>query len=194
MEGLNPQVKRKILSDNPGRFYRILKHHSLPKGHYSFWEPLNSSLDLVFARPATIRRPSGKARIIISRRTGKMKTKHDLLQLGFSIAGIWQLYQRRKSGVGAQLDCFQQDRVIYAFVLNDECKYIGICDDPGTTLADRMSRYEGKVGSGTNERICDLIQASLASGHRIEIMALKPDASLEFAKLKVDLVRGWKSR
>jgi hypothetical protein len=29
MEGLTPQVKRKILSDNPRRFYGDLKHHSL---------------------------------------------------------------------------------------------------------------------------------------------------------------------
>jgi hypothetical protein len=39
--GLNLQVKRKILSDNPRRFYKNLKHHSLPQKNYFFLERLN---------------------------------------------------------------------------------------------------------------------------------------------------------
>ena len=53
-----------------------------------------------------------------------------------------------------------------------------------------MGRYENKVGGSTNKRICELIQQSLATGRSVEIMALKPEASFEFAELKVDLVKG----
>jgi len=41
MEGLNPQVKRKILSDNPRRFYLDLNHPSLLKRYYFSWDRLN---------------------------------------------------------------------------------------------------------------------------------------------------------
>jgi len=119
-----------------------------------------------------------------------MKSKLDLLQLGFSNAGAWQLYPRKKSGVQAHLSAYHKERVIYAFLVADECKYIGICENSDTTLADRMGRYENKVGGSTNKRICELIQQSLATGRSVEIMALKPEASFEFAELKVDLVKG----
>jgi hypothetical protein len=36
MEGLNPQVKRKILSDNPSRFYRISSILVCPKDFIFF--------------------------------------------------------------------------------------------------------------------------------------------------------------
>lgn len=119
-----------------------------------------------------------------------MKTKDDLAQLGFSVAGKWQLDQKLKSGVRAALKSFQKERVIYAFVVDNVCKYVGICDDPSTTLVDRIGRYQAMVGAGTNERVCGLIQKVLSAGGTVEIMALKPEASLEFAGLNVDLVKG----
>jgi hypothetical protein len=49
MEDLNPQVKRKILSDYPKRFYEF-EASQFAQRHYSFWERLSRSI----TGPATI--------------------------------------------------------------------------------------------------------------------------------------------
>ena len=51
MEDLNPQVKRKIRSDNPRRFYG---HHSLTKRHQCLWEATEQVFRFATG-PATIR-------------------------------------------------------------------------------------------------------------------------------------------
>jgi len=121
---------------------------------------------------------------------GDMKTKDDLHRLGFSIAGTWSLDQKIKSGVRPKLVAFQKERVIYAFLVERVCKYIGICDASDTILADRVGQYEGMVGGRTTKRICGFIKDALSSGRTVEIMAIKPQASIEFEGLHVDLVRG----
>ncbi len=45
MEGLNPRQTENSFRQSQ-TILRDLKHHSLPKRHYSFWEQLSRSLDL----------------------------------------------------------------------------------------------------------------------------------------------------
>jgi len=69
-------------------------------------------------------------------------------------------------------------------------KYIGICDNTNTTLKDRMSRYKGMAGSGTNERIAIKIKECLEKGKRAAIIVLNPEMELHYKSLKIDLVKG----
>ncbi len=82
------------------------------------------------------------------------------------------------------------DRVIYAFSVDSEVKYIGICESIYTTLKDRMSRYQGMIGNGTNLKIALCIKDCLRHGKTVEILAWKPDTKIEFKGLKIDLVKG----
>ena len=114
----------------------------------------------------------------------------DLEGFGFDEVGQWRLRASVKSGVTFRLDRYQNDRVIYAFVVDGNPKYVGICDKSTTTLKDRMSRYRGRVGGGTNERIASAIRGELERGSTVKILALRPHRSIQYSDLYVDLVKG----
>jgi hypothetical protein len=119
-----------------------------------------------------------------------MISRKDLFELGFMKVGQWILDQSLKSGVRFTLTAFIDDRVIYAFAVDDDLKYIGVCDKTSTTLGDRMSRYQGMAGAGTNKRIVEKIRKVLLGGSSVEILALKPDRNIRFGNLEVDFVKG----
>jgi len=113
-----------------------------------------------------------------------------LEKYGFRPAGSWRPH-KVASGIGYQLDAFVNDRVVYAFVVEDRVMYIGICDKDTTTLKSRMSRYQTRQGSGTNERVAGQIRRCLTAGKAVRIYALRPDGEeCRYKGLNVDLVRG----
>jgi len=114
----------------------------------------------------------------------------DLEDFGFDEVGQWRLRASVKSGVTFRLDRYQNDRVIYAFVVDGNPKYVGICDKSTTTLKDRMSRYRGRVGGSTNKRIADAIRGALQRGATVKILALRPHDSIQYRGLHIDLVKG----
>ena len=109
---------------------------------------------------------------------------------GFVEVGKWKLEERLKSGVAFELYSFKEERVVYAFVIDAEAKYIGVCDNTSTTLKNRMSRYQSLQGAGTNERIANKIKDCLKRGKAVKIFALKPESTLQYKGLNVDLVKG----
>ena len=114
----------------------------------------------------------------------------DLLTYGFSPAGEWVIRDTLKSGISFKLSTFGSDRVVYAFVVNTQHKYIGICEKGTTTLADRMSRYKNQQGAGTNERISIKILQLIREGNSVQIFALRPREDHPYKDLNVDLVKG----
>ena len=88
----------------------------------------------------------------------------ELVRVGFVEAGACTLDPVLKSGVRFTLHRHQADRVIYAFSVGDEVKYIGVCDNTKTCFSDRMSRYQGIMGAGTNKRVVGYIKAALGGG------------------------------
>ena len=101
---------------------------------------------------------------------------------GFVEVGNWQP-GRDKSKIEARLSRFANERAVYAFVVDNEVKYIGICDNPKTTLKKRMGsqRY--------NKCMPDLIRKALEADKVVKIFALVPE-DFEYRGLKVDFVRG----
>jgi len=95
-----------------------------------------------------------------------------------------------KSGITFKLDNFENERVIYAFVVEGEAKYIGVCENSTTTLRDRMGRYKSLQGAETNKRIARKIEDCLGRGKAVKIFALKPESILQYEGLNVDLVKG----
>jgi hypothetical protein len=77
----------------------------------------------------------------------------DLAALGFVEAGTCVPDSVLKSGLRFTIHRHKKDRVIYAFLVDDEVKYIGVCDNTKTCFSDRMSRYQGIMG-GRHERAC----------------------------------------
>ena len=82
----------------------------------------------------------------------------DLRAHGFLPVGHW-MKATVKSGISFNLNACAQDRVVYAFVVDDQPTYIGICEKPTTTLKDRMKRYKYRQGGGTNKRVAGEISA-----------------------------------
>ena len=113
-----------------------------------------------------------------------------LSDYGFVEVGKWKLESGLKSGITFELNNFEKDRVIYAFLVNDEVKYVGICANTVTTLKDRLNRYKMRQGAGTNERIANKIKECLKQGKVVKIFALKPESTLLYRGLKVDLIKG----
>jgi hypothetical protein len=109
---------------------------------------------------------------------------------GFVKVGEWKLEKGLKSGVTFKLHKFERERVVYAFVVHGEVKYVGVCDNTTTTLRDRMSRYRRWQGAGTNKRIAKKIKKCLKQGQSVKIFALKPTSTLQYKGLNVDLVKG----
>jgi len=104
----------------------------------------------------------------------------ELDDYGFVEVGKCELKESLKSGVRFELYDFKGERVIYAFVVNDGVKYVGVCDSTITTLKDRMSRYQGLIGWSTNERIANKIKDCLKREKIVKIFALKSEPSLQY--------------
>ncbi|HFE66730.1 MAG TPA: hypothetical protein ENJ93_05660 [Chloroflexi bacterium] len=114
----------------------------------------------------------------------------DIFTFGFQEVGEWSLDGQLKSGVRFHLKHLCDERVIYAYRVNDAVKYIGICDNTETTLKNRMERYQSRTGAGTNARIAGLIKECLEKGQKVKILAWKPETSPNFKGLQIDLVKG----
>ena len=114
----------------------------------------------------------------------------ELGNYGFVKVGEWRLKKDLKSGITFKLDNFENERVIYAFVVEGEAKYIGVCENSTTTLRDRMGRYKSLQGAGTNERIARKIKDCLGREKAVKMFALKPESILQYEGLNVDLVKG----
>jgi hypothetical protein len=114
----------------------------------------------------------------------------DLLTLGFREVGECNLDKSLRSGVRFHVNRLRNERVIYACTVDGVVKYIGVCDSTKTTLKDRMSRYQGMTGAGTNRRITELIRECLTEGQEVKILAWEPETLLEFKGLQMDLVKG----
>ena len=111
--------------------------------------------------------------------------KYDFVEIG-----EWKLKKGLKSGITFKLNKFEDERVIYAFVVEDKVKYIGVCENSTTTIKDRISRYKSLQGAGTNERIAGKIKDCLKDGRTVRIFALKPKSTLLYKDLKIDLIKG----
>jgi len=109
---------------------------------------------------------------------------------GFVEVGEWKLKEGLRSGITFKLNNFQGERVIYAFVVEGEGKYLGVCENSTTTLRDRMGRYKSLQGAGTNERIARKIKDCLKHGKAVKIFALKPESTLQYKSLNIDLIKG----
>ena len=119
----------------------------------------------------------------------------DLTKLGFKNVGRWELTERYKSGINMILSQYEDQRVIYCFVVDSVLKYIGVVDSYKRTLKNRMVRYRSrtlaqKYKSGTSLEINLKIKECLEKGRAVDICALKPKNNHVYKKLEVDLVRG----
>ena len=63
-----------------------------------------------------------------------------LAELGFQRVGDCVIDKKLKSGVRYVIEKHKNDRVIYAFCVNDELKYFGVCDNTKTCFNERMKR------------------------------------------------------
>ncbi len=114
----------------------------------------------------------------------------DLTVIGFAAVGHWTLSSKTNSGITFKLESHGSERVVYAFVVGDTPKYIGICDRKTTTLKARMGRYRARQGNGANERVARRILECLQRGDSVEILALRPSGQAYYGNLALDLVRG----
>jgi len=113
---------------------------------------------------------------------------------GFVEVGGWELRTKNlKSGIAFKLNRFADERVIYAFVVEGIEKCVGVCDADKQTLKGRMRNYQNLAGEGANERIAREIKTCLVQGKAVKIFALKPEQSIEYKGLDVDLVKGLKN-
>ncbi|WP_286293100.1 hypothetical protein [Methylomarinovum tepidoasis] len=117
----------------------------------------------------------------------------ELEAFGFTEAGYCALDASLKSQVRFRLERLADVRAIYAFVVNDSIRYIGICESEKTTLKDRMGRYQGLVGAGTNERIVGLIKNCLQAGQAVRIFAWIPKVRLRLDGMDVDQIKGFEN-
>jgi hypothetical protein len=107
----------------------------------------------------------------------------------FEPVGECVLDDSLNSDVRFRLDRMKKDRVVYAYSVDGVIKYVGICDSSTTTLGDRMGRYQGLAGGGTNLGIAGKIEDCLMQGKKVLILAWKPDFEVEVGGLKIDLVK-----
>lgn len=113
-----------------------------------------------------------------------------LNKLGFKNIGNWQLTDRIKSGVefNSTHDLLNA-RCIYAFVVNEKVKYVGICEKDTTNLKDRLKRYQHRNGNGQNHRIIEVIKNELTN-REVHIYALSPSGNIDYNGIQIDLVKG----
>lgn len=124
--------------------------------------------------------------------------KAELESYGFVAVGHWRLHPAIKSGITFELTESEQRRAIYAFVVGDEVRYIGICEKDSTTLKARMQRYQSRAGrlrqtpggENTNERNASQIKKCLERREAVLIYALVPQDEILYHALQVDLVKG----
>src|SRR4030042_5332145 len=102
---------------------------------------------------------------------------------GFVEAGEWHPSERHKGKIVATLTKLADKRVVYAFVVDDEVKYVVLCDSPNTTLKDRMDSQR------SNKEMPRLIKQALDRQRVVKIFALNPN-QVEYKGLRVDMVRG----
>jgi hypothetical protein len=114
----------------------------------------------------------------------------ELEQIGFVKAGSCSLEPSLKSGVRFTVSSHRKDRVLYAFAVDGQVKYIGSCDNAGTCFGSRMSRYQGIMGAGTNKRVVELVSSALAKGACVDLLVWKPVDEFSVHGLKVDLIKG----
>ena len=115
---------------------------------------------------------------------------NNLNNYDFEAVGGWKLEKHLNSGITYELHKFERERVIYAFVVDGRVNYIGVCDNTGTTLKDRMNRYKFWQGSGNNKRIANKIKECLEQKKSVEIFALKPELECKYKDLNIDLIKG----
>jgi hypothetical protein len=117
-----------------------------------------------------------------------------LKKIGFDEAGKWTLHEKVKSGINFLLNNkkFENERVVYAFVVDDDVKYVGVCEKNNTTLKERLTRYKYRQGGSrsTNKRVGEKIMECLNNGKDVKIFALKPEISIKINDLEIDLVKG----
>jgi hypothetical protein len=113
-----------------------------------------------------------------------------LTELGFTEVGSWSADSGLKSGIRFSLTLLVNTRSIYAFVVGQDVKYVGICDSMTTTLEDRMMRYQSMAGAGTNKRIAEKIRKALDESKQVAIYAWNPNEQIAYKGLNVDLVKG----
>jgi hypothetical protein len=113
-----------------------------------------------------------------------------LAKLGFEEVGGCKLDHSLKSQIRFTVTRLKDERVIYAFAVDDEVKYVGVCDTSNTSLGARMNRYQGMLGTGTNERITGHLSRALSHGSVVRILAWKPQEDFRVGPLRVDLVKG----
>ena len=122
----------------------------------------------------------------------------ELTRYGFVQAGRWRLSERTRSGITFELERLADRRVVYAFVIGEDIKYIGICEKDTTTLKDRMGRYRSLTGRGratpggenVNQHKARLIRERLEAGKEVLIFALEPASDSRYVDLDIDLVKG----
>ena len=121
-------------------------------------------------------------------RVNNVKTRLNIYS--FKKVGHW--VKSKDGRVTFQLTHNINDRVIYAFVneVNGDIYYIGICDNPKTTLKKRLERYKYRQGGSTNARILNNLDKVLKDYSEVAIYTLKPSNAYRYLGLQVDLVRG----
>jgi len=159
-----------------GKILRVKRLCSICKGN-----KLVNSIKPIEAMKATL------ASVPIN---NNVATCSSLTDYGFVSAGKWTLNNRVKSGISFELCDLKDERVIYAFTVDNDVKYIGICDTTNTTLKNRMNRYQSMIGAGTNERLAKQIKRLLEQGKTVRIYALKPDTQIQHKGLNIDLIKG----
>jgi len=114
----------------------------------------------------------------------------EIAKYGFIEVGNWELDSTLRSGIRFRLKECQDKKVIYAFVVDDKEKYIGICQEIKTTLQKRMQRYQDQAGAGTNERIAGEIRSCLENENKVKILALLTPQNFYYHDLNIDFVGG----
>jgi hypothetical protein len=116
--------------------------------------------------------------------------EHDLRMLGFVEAGMCSFDPGLKSGVRFSVTRSHGERVIYAFVVDEAAKYVGVCDNTKTCFASRMSRYQGMTCNGTNKRIAERVKRVLSQGSTVKIFVWRPEQQVRVGDLTIDLIKG----
>lgn len=117
-------------------------------------------------------------------------TVSQMLGIGFGKVGTCHLDERLKWKVRFKVSERANERVLYAFAVEDEIVYIGVCESDKTTLAARMNRYQGRIGRGTNKKVAEFLEKRLRKGLQVTILGWKPDADIRVGQFRVDLVKG----
>ena len=115
-----------------------------------------------------------------------------LSNFGFVEVGEWVTDKNSSCGINFKLNRYEDDRVLYAFVVEGEVKYVGICKSDSTTLKKRMKRYiqNRTLSNSTNTRIIEKIKECLEKKGKVKIFGLKPILPLTYQDLGIDLVAG----